>query len=585
MESLSILRIPYGMTDFVTMRRERYYYVDKTHYIPLLEDQSLFTIFLRPRRFGKSLMLNVLDAYYSVDYASQFDEIFKGLHIGDHPTNLKGKFLVLKFNFSAVNPGFESMQESFNQECLFAVNNFAFRYADYLPADTSDILKNCKEGSEALKIIAEQARRTGQRIYMMIDEYDNFANTLLTNNEDHYRHLTHDDGFFRLFFNQIKEFTTANDAVVQRIFITGVSPLTLSDVTSGFNIGTNLSMDSLFNGMVGFSETEVREMLTYYVTNNPSVDFRIDVEEAIRLMKPWYNNYCFSLRSIDAPRMFNSDMVLYFTRVFAGQGLPPDEMIDMNISTDYGKVRQLVRFENTFGEKSRIMQDLMEKGGTASNIIPQFSIEELRSPESLVSLLFYLGMLSISQIKDGLPILSIPNEVVRQQYYLYLAQCYKQALGINIETYQLGKLMQGMAYYAEWRSYFEFLASQMEQCSSVRDFAQGEAFVKGFFLAYLGARNPFYQIYTEREAAHGYSDLYLEPWNQTPHGYLIELKYCKTETTDEDVCQLAAEARSQLIRYSSDKHYQRQSAEGKWTPHALVIVFRGWKMEICEEVF
>ncbi|MCR5455088.1 MAG: AAA family ATPase, partial [Bacteroidales bacterium] len=408
--------IPYGETDYVTIRKENSYYVDKTAYIPYLENAAKYIMFLRPRRFGKSLFLNMLAAYYDVLRKDEYEQNFGGLNIYDNTTSRQGQYMILKFSFASVDSRKDNVEESFNSLVCKDIMAFVDKYQMYLPDDAAEKIAadNCKSNAMLLTLF-RLAAKTPYKIYIMIDEYDNFANTLFSTDEDAYKKLTHGDGFFRLFFNVLKDMTTANDASVERIFITGVSPLTLSDVTSGFNIARNLSVRSQLNDVMGFAESEVRAMLEYY--KNASGVFRHSVDELIEIMKPVYNDYCFSPGMVSKERVFNPDMVLYFMQNYVDNGgLIPDKMVDPNISTDFFKMEKMVKIEKNFSEKSRIILDIVNTGRTYFELNPEFAIAELSAPSNLKSLLYYMGLLTFGEDEDGFPAFVVPNDTVRQQY-------------------------------------------------------------------------------------------------------------------------------------------------------------------------
>lgn len=580
------LRIPYGKTDFAVMRREGYYYVDKTRFIHNLEREGNFVIFLRPRRFGKSLMINVLHAYYDVNYADEFDVLFGGLDIGKNPTPMHNQYLILKFNFSAVNPAKDKVEESFNEKVLTTIRIFTKTYESYLPEGTYESLRTYSACDSALNYIFGQVKLAKQRIYILIDEYDNFANTMMAQDEKGYTDLTHGDGFFRLFFNIIKEATTDIDAPLERMFITGVTPLTLSDVTSGFNIGDNFSLKRDYNEMVGFSETEVRKMLAYY--RDQTGVFQHSVDELIEIMKPWYNNNCFSADCIDNQHMFNSDMTLYFVNNYIGRGGKiPEDMVDFNVTSDYNKMRMMVKIDKSFGEKGRIMQNIFEKKSSNARVKAQFSLYELQSTENLPSMLFYMGLLTYGMNHRNRPCLVIPNNVVFEQYYKYMEECYKRFLNWQTDLDVIYSLREQMIFDGEAQPLLEYLCHQITTDSSIRDFdPHAEAFVKGFLLAKLGGTNNSYLIVTtEPEENHGYSDLYMEPWNDDcEHSFLIEIKYCNHSASDTEVEQKHQEALEQLERYSNDKALLQKAKGNDWTLHKLAVVFRGWECLVCEEV-
>ena len=328
--------LPYGISDFPRIRCEDYYYVDKSRFIEILERQPPYLFLIRPRRFGKSLFLAMLEAYYSIDYAGRFEELFGELYIGQHPTKRHNSYMVLRFNFSEVSSKLEFVDRSFCEYCCMVMKNFILKYEHLLGSGIWEVVNPDETNPEQmLAALKEYVSRTDcPRIYLLIDEYDNFTNTILSSyGQERYREKTHGEGLIRGFFNNVKASTSNAGAAVERLFITGVSPITMDDVTSGFNIGTNISMLPQFNDIIGFSEDEVREMITYYKDEN-ALPADVTVDELVELMKPWYDNYCFSEDSLEE-RMFNSDMTLYFLNNYLQLGKVPKMMVDNNIRTDY----------------------------------------------------------------------------------------------------------------------------------------------------------------------------------------------------------------------------------------------------------
>ena len=569
--------LPYGMSDFATIRKENRYYVDKTMFIPKLEEFK-YQMFLRPRRFGKSLMLNMLAAYYDVVMKDSFDELFGGLYIGDNPTEERNKYLILKFNFSGIDPDETKVQDSFNTNVLDTLVSFAKKYKDLLPEGTASKIANETKSNDAFTKLTNIIQLAGLQIYAIIDEYDNFANTMLADSESNYMNLTHGDGFFRLFFNNLKAATTENDAAVSRIMISGVTPLTLSDVTSGYNIGMNISADSQFNSLAGFTETEFRQMLEYY--HNATGVFHHTVDELIEITKPWYDNNCFSEDSIDDDRMYNSDMGLFFIREYIKKnGKIPENMVDSNISSDYNKMTKLIRFEQQFGEKTSLIQRINNDGYIYGTIKPEFALNDLDRYENLVSLMFYMGLLSVGAHQAGRTKLIIPNSTVRQQYFRYMQRNYDTFVSWKTDDNIMSDLGYSLAWKGEHERFFRYIASCMKDATKNNDFNKyGEAFVKGFFLCQFGVNLNYFTPFTEQELDHGYSDLYLKPRIGTPHGYIIELKYCKHSSTPAEVKALLEQARVQLPNYINAKHLTTEAKDGNWTLHPIILVFKGWEL-------
>ena len=349
-----IKKIPYGMTDFERIILENYYYVDKTQYIAKVEKVTSFFFFVRPRRFGKSLFLNMLGLYYDINQKDKFEKIFGNLYIGKHPTPDRNKYLVLTLNFSSVAANMDRLEETFNTYCKIVMDGFAERNAHLLGKEAVEKLHELKTGDALLGSLCQSAQNKGQKIYLILDEYDNFANNILVDyGNERYRSITHGSGFFRSFLKVVKDYSSS---VIERIFLTGVSPVTMDDLTSGFNIADNYSSNSAFNNMIGFNEYEVRALIDYYKS---CIELPHSTDELIDIMKPWYDNYCFSIDSLDEPPMYNSDMVLYFMNRYLLNKRIPNNMLDANIRTDYNKLRHLIHVDKTFGENASVVQEIV----------------------------------------------------------------------------------------------------------------------------------------------------------------------------------------------------------------------------------
>ena len=571
--------IPYGLTDFARIQRDNYYYVDKTQYIPLIERAAPYFFLIRPRRFGKSLLIDVLTWYYDINRKDRFEEVFAGCRIVDNPTAEQGKYLILSFNFSDVNPMPDKVFESFEQHCGFRFMEFADSYGRFFEPGFREELMRQPSADAKFSYLVSRATQLDLPIYLFIDEYDNFANAILAREgHDRYHALTHSEGFFRYFFNKIKAAATG-DRAIKRMFITGVSPVTMDDVTSGFNIGANMSADSRFNGLVGFSEEDLKTMLNYYDAQGMLSD---GVEDIIKVMKPWYDNYCFSKRSLNEP-MYNSDMVLYFLNNYLPHQEAPDQMIDNNIRTDYNKLRHLIRIDKTFGVNASIIQDVVANGSIRTEINSSFPAEAIVLPENFKSLLYYFGLLSIQEVSMGRTILGIPNLTVREQLYTYLIEAYREAHIFNLDYHELEDLVWMMAYQGEWEPVFRYFASELERQSRVREFIEGEAHVKGFLLAYLGMVGG-YIIQPEYEAGKGYADFYMMPdllhQPDIAYSYIVEVKYARRDATDADIETLRREATGQLQRYAADPLVAQ--TKGDTRLGLITLVFKGWELVVCE---
>ncbi|NDV60129.1 ATP-binding protein [Bacteroides sp. 519] len=580
----SAKKIPYGITDYVRMVRDNYYYVDKTHFIPIIERSASYFFLIRPRRFGKSLLLNVLDAYYDINNADRFEELFGDRWIYEHPTSSRAKFLILRFNFSVVDTQPENMQRSFEEHCHEQFVDFCNRYAHHLPVDFQNELLERSSPSARLQYLNNQLSSLGLRIYLIIDEYDNFTNSILANiGKDAYKDATHGEGFYRLFFNNLKSMTTGNGMALERMFITGVSPVTLDDVTSGFNIGTNYTTAPQFNNLVGFSEEELHTLLTYYSEQGM---LPMSVESVIAEMKPWYDNYCFALRMYGHESMYNSDMVLYYLNRLLETGFPPDEMIDKNIRTDYNKIRHLIKTNRELELNSNlsVIQEIVEEGYTTATLSDGFSVEDMLRPDNFKSLLYYFGLATIQGTKRGQVMLAIPNHTVREQMYTYLVEGFSDANLFRIDTSELIRLMQDMAYDGQWKPVFNYIANELNKQTRIRQYMDGEAHVKTFLLAYLGLTN-YYQLLPEYELGKGYADFYFCPNPRIPdieYAYLLEVKYLKRDEPDSRIDVLKQEARTQLLKYASDEMITIHLGNARLK--LITVVYRGWEVvEMIEE--
>lgn len=575
-------KTPYGLTDFVLVRTDNYYYVDKTQYLELIEQQPSFLFLIRPRRFGKSLFLSMLMCYYDRYYAPRFKELFGDLYIGKHPTEKQGKYLVLYFNFSMVQGTGKELEKSFNDYTMMMTDSFARRYGHLFQPGFAERLAEIDHINTRLGYIDSMARDLDLPIYLLIDEYDNFTNTILSSEGNEvYRGLTHASGFYRGFFNIVKGITTASGASVKRMFITGVSPVTLDDVTSGFNIGTNITTNELFNSMVGFSDEELRQMLAYYQGEGLVAD---PIDEVVAMMKPWYDNYCFAQECIGTT-MYNSDMVLYFLNTYLMMGHAPKEMIDRNIRTDYSKLRHFIRIDKMQQEGQSVITELMAKGEIkGDNISDSFPAESLANPGYFTSLLYYFGMITFDRIQRGHVLMKIPNLAVREQIYGYLTETMREHDGIDFPYWELNELMHGMAYDGDWEPALNFFATQVEKKTALRDAIYQETTIKTIMLAYMSLSN-YFIIWPEFEAGKGFSDLYLMPrlalYPDMEYAYLIELKFIKKDDQTTSADKLLDEAEEQLRRYASDERVQQST--GHTRLRLLGAVYRGWEPVALKE--
>ena len=573
-------RLPYGMMNFADIRLDNYYYVDKTRFIPMIEEADRFFFFIRPRRFGKSLTLNLLQHYYDVRTRDRFEALFGDLYIGQHPTPSRNTYLVLYLNFSGITGELSNYRKGLDAHCGITFENFCKKYADLLPQGTPEGLCAVSGAVEQLDYLYQACERAGQKMYLFIDEYDHFTNAILADPESLHRYTneTHGEGYLRAFFNKVKAGTYSS---IERCFITGVSPVTMDDLTSGFNIGTNYSLTPEFNQLMGFTEEEVREMLTYYSTTSP---FHHTVDELIEIMKPWYDNYCFAQKSYGGTTMYNSNMVLYFVKNYILYGNAPDNMVEENIRIDYEKLRMLIRKDKEFAHDASVIQTLVSQGFITGELKTGFPASGITNPDNFVSLLYYFGMLTISGTHEGKTKLTIPNLVVQEQLYTYLLNTYNDA-DLSFSSYEKSELASRLAYRGDWQAYFDYIADCLKTYASQRDKQKGEFFVHGFTLA-MTAQNRFYRPVSEQDTQAGYVDIFLCPmldiYSDMTHSYIVELKYAKYKDPETRVEELRQEAIAQANRYADTDTVKR--AIGSTRLHKIVVVYKGMEMRVCEEI-
>ena len=581
--------VPYGVADFVTVIEQNLYYVDKTMFIPELEKQPRNLFFIRPRRFGKSIFLSMLYSYYDCTQSHKFQSLFGNLWIGQHPTPLQGKYQVLFLDFSQITGNIDKLETKFNSYLSINLDAFVRQYSEYYQAEMEEILAQ-EDFEEKMELIFKAAKAHQYHLYLIIDEYDNFTNVILNERgEKVYHAITHADGFYRDVFKKFK-------GNFERIFMMGVSPVTLDDVTSGFNIGWNISIKPEFDEMLGFSTTDVVEMFTYYKEHG-SIPADSDIDAIVNDMKPWYDNYCFAEDALKKKtRMFNCDMVLYYLRNYMDDGCSPRQMIDPNTRTDYGKMKKLLQFDKLDGERKGIIRKIAEEEQIVTQLYESFSAYQIPKAEIFPSLLFYYGMLTIKGTRGSKLILGIPNNNVRKQYYGYLEEEYQAKAYVDVN--QLTDYYYDMAYDGKWEEGLRFMADAYAKVSSVRDGIEAERNLQGFFMAYLNLNN-YYVTAPELELNHGYCDFFLLPdltHYASQHSYILELKVLSKkdfsaivegEFTEDGKPMTKAEkqwreAVDQIHRYAEAPRVEALRQGTKL--HLIIMQFEGWELKRMEEV-
>ncbi len=534
------MRLPYGISNFEKLVNQGYDYIDKTKYIELLENSNeSYIFFLRPRRFGKSLFISMMKYYYDVLCKDKFNSLFGKFYIGKQPTPKANSYHILFFEFSRIDTSSEKtiyrdfskrIQEStesylksygYNQQCINRI--LSLDSPNLIMTDFFSMIKN-------------------EKIYILIDEYDHFANKILADNPRIFNQIISNTGFVRVFYETIK--TATFEGIVDRLFITGITPITLDALTSGFNIGKNLSTRKELNEMMGFTENEVKSLIQNILKNCP-----LDQDHMFDDIKNWYNGYLFHPQANQ--RIYNPDMILYFATEFDQQNCQyPMELIDVNVVSDYGRLGQLFNIKNP-DANYQVLNELIESGQISANLTPLFNFEKDISQEDFISLLFYMGFISMRAMGFAEIIFAIPNFVIKKLYYNFFLELMKGKQNIDIQTNEIKKAMIMLARDGS----IEPILTQVEnvlKSFSNRDFIKfDEKYIKAILITLINLSNIYY-IKSEPEIEQKYPDILLlarKPF-KVNYQYMIELKYIK-KSQHHKLEQVKADGLIQLNEYKN----------------------------------
>ena len=587
-------QIMYGVTDFARIRAENGYFVDRTALIRELEKTS-YAMFLRPRRFGKSLLCSILQCYYDIDYAGRFEEFFGGLDIGREPTAERGKYLFIDFNFTGVEKRIDRVQDSFNEYCSERLDVFVERQAGRLPEGTTAAVLAKRTCHEKFNTLTMRLKGSGLALYITIDEYDNFTNTILAESRESYEALCHGDGFFKQFFNELKLATTGTDAPVTRLFVTGVTPVTMDDVTSGFNIAANVSLNPAFAALTGFTHGDVRAMLAYYRAH---AGFAFDEAAVFETMRRWYDGYRFSPETgadgKEPPRVANPTLVLYYMQYFLQNHRPQPDLVDENLRTDYMKIRHVITEGRRINGNFHRLEDLLARLGATATLRKSFQARELGVADNFVSFLFYNGLVTVTGERLGRSTLGIPNLTVGEFLHDFVPKAYRDLNGIDPRVFDIANGMADFAETGDWRGALEMACGVVSRYWRVRDAVEGERVVQTALCSLLYVGHGPYIVRHERESAGGFVDIAFEPqlarWPEIGHAALVELKYLKAsdDASPAALAKIRDAAAAQLARYAADHDLARawnlKEQGGTVTLHRVVLVFHGGDVALCEAI-
>ena len=582
-------QIPYGISNFKDLKERDMYYIDKTRFIENLEQKVSYQFFIRPRRFGKSLFLTMLETYYDIYEKENFQKYFGDLYIGKNPTPNANKYLILSMSFADVisNQGKDKLIESFDNIVSREVNSCIKKYSKIL--NENKLPTNDKKATFALGFLKSAAKAVNAKIFVLIDEYDNFANNIMNNNQTLYEDLTHQDGYVKTFYKGIKEGTA--DGVMPRAFVTGVSPIMLDDLTSGANIFEVISNDVDLNHIMGFSEDDLQDIIKYY-----DLDKKVDSTNLQEILRNYCNGYKFNKKAIST--VYNTDMVLYILKNIISTGEYPETLIDNNVKTDYTRLRKIAEF---FASKNELTE-IIETGIIGPvEIKDRFNLESLQESTdkttNLWSLLYYIGMLTIDSPFENALMLKIPNYAIKQLYWDYMANTYK--VGNAFRYNELKHAMHSMRITGNTNDIMDIYEKVIN--ITTKDLTHfNEASCKSIFIT-LVFTDGIYLIESEREANGGYSDLYLKEnylyAEHVKYRFMIEFKHIKTGDLKGDLNALSkdeiikqnttlidkykGDAKKQLNKYMQDFNVLQDSDRilKKYT-----IIVLGRKYIVADEV-
>ncbi len=565
MEAKKCKRLPYGNSDFKRIIFENYAYVDKTMYIEMLEKEANPNqFFIRPRKFGKSLFFMTLSYYYDLNEAENFDKLFGDLYIGKHPTPERNTYAVMRFDFSGLDTSSEqSFIKSFSTNVQNRVCNFFNLYDSIFPDAKKDIrqIEDANQGVSALEKVFDAAEQNRIKLFFIIDEYDHFANDLIAmgnmQGTDIYKSMIAANGIVRDFYERLKN--ASKSSIVNRTFITGISPVMLDDLTSGYNIAIVLTMEPKYNEMMGFTQEEVE-----WLMRETGVDPKyINVD-----MPAYYDGYLF--HKDGAHSVYNPAMVLYFFQQIISRQQSPEYIVDLNMQIDYGRLRRLFKNESNRETLLKIIKD----GGIVSELLQKFPIDMLEEDSQFVSLLFYMGLLTIKGAYLNKMRLEIPNFSVKTMYWDYIVRMTHDTSPLmTIQSQPLDESIIAAAMEGDISRFIDYVSKNAFSKFSDQDLKHfDEKYIKALLLAYL-FMSKIYIPMSEYETVPGRADIYLQRDPRLPQvkwEWILELKYCKTGAKPAEIAKLQKEGGEQIKQYLGSHRLGNRS-----DLKAAVIVFIG----------
>ena len=514
-------KIIYGESNFKKIKiNNDYFYIDKTQYIEKLENiNESFLIFLRPRRFGKSLFLSTLQYYYDENAKDEFEAMFADTYIGKHPTPLKNSYRILFFEFSGINidAGVEEIYKGFTLNIKMAISRYfnTYGYEKHL-----EELKQIQSPTEAIKFFFTIVIVNNDKIYLLIDEYDQFANAILAYNMKDFLAIVGKGGFVRSFYEVLK--TATLSGTVQKMFITGVTPITLDSLSSGFNIVSNISNEEAFNAMAGFTKQEVEYSLENSIFQKCQ---DIDKKELLAKIQKWYNGYLFNIEANE--RIYNATLVNYFISKYDYvRCTMPKKMLDSNVASDYKAIMKLFNIGNS-DRNYQILENLIENNSIIGAIKDRYDLNQEFSRDDFITLIYSMGFITIKDEVFGEEYeFKIPNYVIKMLYFNYFAIELKNRNDLTFRG-DIKTQLRNLAF-GDIGLFQEQLDEIIKILSNRDHYGFTEKHFQSITLAILSYSTGFYFIDSQPELNNKYPDILLIGRDEkVPNNYLFELKWKK----------------------------------------------------------
>ncbi len=576
-----MIKIPYGQSDFKGMMENNFFYQDRTEFIEKLEKWNAnFPVFLRPRRFGKSLFISTLHHYYGLEHKKDFQKLFGNLYIGQHPTASANNYLVLRFEFSRIDTSTqERTYQGFLTNVISGARTFLGAYHEFFTLEQQTIIENRTSPESVIKAIFDFTKKNKipHKIYLLIDEYDHFANELLSFDMERFKSNVMRNGFVHKFYESIKAAT--GEGIIEKVFITGVSPITLDSLTSGFNITDNITLNPVFHDLMGFTHAEVEIIL-----HKSAIPVEI-IPKMMSDLASWYDGYLFTPEVKN--QLFNPDMMLYFLKEYSINNRYPAVMLDQNVISDYGKIQSTFKIGGNEIEKYELLEALVQNGFIDFPLTRLYNLTLDFTQNDFLSLLFYMGMVSFREEAIIGWRCQIPNYVIKKLYFEYFNAIYLSKTRFVRATRPIAQSIEALLGTGNPQPFFDIVEQVLLENHSNRDeMPYGEKHLQTLMIGLLFPYESYY-IHSEYEVKRGCPDIFLERMPNKPLTFdvVLELKYVKKSAVKKTRAKkgegqkatdgksllekIVAEAQIQLDAYMTSERFSRPDVRG------FYVVFLG----------